>query len=355
MRKLSDGVATLTVDSAILARLEARVRVSDVITKCAVFLGVLDEHGEFKPIGTGFIVAKLCPPPAQDRSLQYIVTAQHCVVGATQIRLRVNKLDGQAFVTDPVPDGGWYFHPESDRRFVDVAVLPIQLAKDYFDIRHVFMDSDVADEKILQEKDIGIGDEVFFPGLFMHHKGTEKNLPILRVGTVALMSQEPVQTRSGPIKAHLIESRSIGGHSGSPVFLNMTAPRKYADKRPAPLPLKQPQAYYLFGLVRGYLKSEDSGEYVSGDEKQDNLWINSGIATVIPASEIAETINQPELEAMRKESAERFRNSSVDVETPAKVTRIPADETSDENPNARGDFMRLQAVAARKPKQDGQT
>jgi hypothetical protein len=319
------------------------VRVSDVITKCAVFLGVLNDRDEFIPIGTGFIVAKLLPAPAKDRSLQYIVTAQHCVVGIKQIRLRINKLDGHAFVTEPVPDDGWFFHPESDHRFVDVAVLPVQLAKDYYDIRHVFMDSDVADEAVLKEKDIGIGDEVFFPGLFMHHKGTEKNLPILRVGTVALMSQEPVQTKSGPINAHLIESRSIGGHSGSPVFLNMTAPRKYYDKRPEPLPLKQPQAYYLFGLIHGYLKSEDSGEYVSDDGKQDNLWINSGIATVIPASEILETINQPELKTIRKESAERFHGRSVGPMTTAKVTRIPFDG---EDPTS------LQGTTSRKQSED---
>jgi hypothetical protein len=49
-------------------------------------------------------------------------------------------------------------------------------------------------------------------GLFSEHQGAERNIPIVRVGNIAAMPEEPVLTTSwGAIDAYLIEARSIGG------------------------------------------------------------------------------------------------------------------------------------------------
>jgi hypothetical protein len=51
-----------------------------------------------------------------------------------------------------------------------------------------------------------------------HHTGDLKNVPIVRVGNLASYPSEQIQTRAfGRMEAYLIEARSIGGLSGSPV------------------------------------------------------------------------------------------------------------------------------------------
>ena len=67
-----------------------------------------------------------------------------------------------------------------------------------------------------------MGDEVFVVGLFRHRHGTQRNIPIVRVGNLAALTEEKVATNDfGLVDAYLIEARSIGGLSGSPVFLNL--------------------------------------------------------------------------------------------------------------------------------------
>ena len=87
----------------------------------------------------------------------------------------------------------------------------------------------VATDKVINDNAIGVGDEVFLTGLFANHIGQQRNLPIIRVGNIALMPEEPVQHPSlGPIDAYLIEARSIGGLSGSPVFVHL-APTSFKE------------------------------------------------------------------------------------------------------------------------------
>lgn len=81
-----------------------------------------------------------------------------------------------------------------------------------------------ASDRFLQENQIGPGDELFLPGLFSPHKEESRNIPIIRTGTIAAMNEEPVPVElPGKIKvlmdAYLAECRSIGGLSGSPVFV----------------------------------------------------------------------------------------------------------------------------------------
>jgi hypothetical protein len=46
--------------------------------------------------------------------------------------------------------------------------------------------------------------------------------PIVRIGTVAALREEPVLSRDGhPMDVYLVESQSIGGLSGSPVFIDV--------------------------------------------------------------------------------------------------------------------------------------
>jgi len=85
---------------------------------------------------------------------------------------------------------------------------------------------DLATPGWLSDSDFGVGDDVFYPGLFTKLHGEKHMLPVLRCGTVAAIPKEQVLIaldRKGEktlsIEAYVIEARSWEGFSGAPVFL----------------------------------------------------------------------------------------------------------------------------------------
>jgi hypothetical protein len=134
----------------------------------------------------------------------------------------------------------------------------------------------------------------------------------------------------------------------------MLAPRNYPWDKPRLLMMPgAQQPYYLLGLMRSYLRAKDSGEYVTDNPKEEDLWINSGIATVVPAQDILDIINQPDLEDLRVKAMREARSQSADIPTVA-ASAAPSPETKpDENPAHQEDFTALVSAAAKpKPKDD---
>jgi hypothetical protein len=66
-------------------------------------------------------------------------------------------------------------------------------------------------------------------------------------------------------------------------------------------------------LIRGHLRAKDSGEYATSDPATEDLWVNSGIATVIRVQDIWDTLSQPELEEARGEAWKAQHADSADV------------------------------------------
>jgi len=137
---------------------------------------------------------------------------------------------------------------------------------------------------LVKELDIGVGEEVMITGLFAHHVGNTRNVPIVRVGNLAAYPSEPVQTMAfGTMNAYLIEARSIGGLSGSPVFVHPGTVRILQG---------QPQftsesAFYLMGLIHGHY-DQKVGEF-AGNARIES--VNSGIALVVPIEDILNFID----------------------------------------------------------------
>ena len=63
----------------------------------------------------------------------------------------------------------------------------------------------------IAKEGIGPGEDVFVVGLFRRHTGRAQNIPIIRVGNLVAMPEEPVQTATGLQEAYLVELHSIGG------------------------------------------------------------------------------------------------------------------------------------------------
>lgn len=187
--------------------------------------------------------------------LTYVVTARHVVEeaarrshdGIVRIRVdvqpqvrdkaetlteRIRQLDGgpQPPHQLPFPPPGlkhgineietrlsqWSFHPDQSR-YVDVAVFEYP---HYHPVHHegrleLFRWRDGAPSATERHK---VGESVYMPGLFAVHPGEMRNIPVIRHGTIAALPEESIKTEMGELEGYIVELRSMGGHSGSPVL-----------------------------------------------------------------------------------------------------------------------------------------
>lgn len=274
------------------------MRVPDEILKCVAFVGFAHQEGQVVSLeqrATAFFasVPSLTDP---DRRYLYLVTAKHVAdrLHNKLIGVRLNKHSGG----DGVAVGEnlqWITHPTDP--LVDVAVLPFGPPSDIFDYKHVPSSMFATDAEIGKYK-VGAGDEVFITGLF-HKLRTNRVLPIVRTGNIAMMPDTKVPTTFGEVDAYLVEARSIGGISGSPVFV------------PCVNLMQLDEPWFLLGLMHGHW---DIPPEAKNDEvKMDSLsgQVNMGIAIVVPAKHILETLNHPQLMAIRQASDETKRDKHL--------------------------------------------
>lgn len=195
-------------------RWEGHVRIDEKVLSCVCFLG-RETGGSFLAIGTGFFTVVR----AGDWQFQNIVTCRHVIemIGGDEVCIRMNLRDGSV-EHGLVETAAWVFNPDPS---VDIAVCPTHVPPEGYEIQHIHMDLEIADDEVFQQEQIGFGDEIFMAGMFTRHIGTTTNVPIVRTGTLAAIPTEKVHTNRGFVHAYLVETRSIAGLSGSPVFLHM--------------------------------------------------------------------------------------------------------------------------------------
>jgi hypothetical protein len=267
--------------------------------KPIVYLGYEISEGDYKPAGTGFFVSRpfhdVVNPFEYHTALGqcFLITAKHVVDGirrkGSSVFMRANFHDGSSHWL-LCEDSNWYFHPtQSD--MIDVAAMRCTIPPT---LDHVPLSTRAfATADNLRILDVSVGDEVFMSGLFSQHFGRERNIPIVRVGNIAAMMEEPVATQLGPIDAFLIEARSIGGLSGSPVFLNLPAARAVSLMGSRATQNSLTQFYALLGLVHGHwdarLEEDNTDDEVTPDDLRLRN-VNMGIAIVIPCSKILEVL-----------------------------------------------------------------
>jgi hypothetical protein len=128
-----------------------------------------------------------------------------------------------------------------------------------------------------------------------------------------MIPEEPVQLADGFADVYLIEARSIGGLSGSPVFIRRTIAIAGQVKESG----ESGQLHglggtmYLLGLMHGHWDIKESEINKPSASSYSQHGVNMGIAIVIPADKIIETISHPELKALREASEAVFRQSRM--------------------------------------------
>lgn len=307
----------------------ADMRIPDEYLKGVFFLSVrktaksCEEEIDYF-IGTGFVVSG--PTRFKDHRIYYLVTAKHIIESAKEagyddkdIRMRVNTKDGKS-ITLPVV-GKWYY-PKNEATDIAVMPTPLFLVPGLeVDMYHSQIDNFATDE-VIKKEGIGLGDDVFAIGLFTQHWGRDRNIPIMRTGIVASMPQEPLQTEFGKRNAFLIEMRSIGGLSGSPVYVHLDFWRHHPDEPPPVVNGEYRVRWhmYMFGVISGHwdLHRQDSAhdDIVAATEDEEMDKLNTGIAIVTPIQEVLDVINSEEVLAVRTKAERAFALSHQPTNDP---------------------------------------
>jgi hypothetical protein len=235
-------------------------------------------------------------------------------------------------------------------------------------------------------QEIGVGEDVFMIGLFIDHDGMTTNVPSVRFGNISMLpsSKATIEQPTGfRGESYVVDMHSRSGFSGSPVFayrtfgsdLTETGGHPFDDLRidnfnrlhsgsPFSGRLKTEALFQFIGIHWGQfperweLREKSSlkeanrrdlivkGAYVEG---------MSGMTCVVPAWQIMEVFDMPELKGPREAffaaSAERLKRRmapKVESGSPTPKAERADAQATDANPNHLEGFARLVDVAARK-------
>lgn len=193
----------------------------------------------------------------------------------------------------------------------DIAIYPIEIKPNWhvFPIKEenflteaVIEESSVGfhDNNTVYSKGFGIGNDTLVIGRFMGHDGIEKNLPVVRFGNIAMMPHEPViqiERNNHKQEAFLVESRTINGFSGSPVFVGIDKDYQVLGR--------EITEYSLLGVGWGHF-NQDIEVLLRGKDKVTMTRktlasiLSSGMMTVAPCWQLTELLNSEEVVMSRK-------------------------------------------------------
>jgi hypothetical protein len=302
---------------------EDQMRIWDQWKNCPIFVGHRKSDGTIHWGGTGFFIEVPFRLTAE-LSFYYFVTASH-VADTFENRpfvMRVNTRDGECAIVEFSAEVVWHRHPSKDS---DVAIMGCHLD----DAKFEYLTSPLSmllTEPYAKSGTVGIGDQIMTIGLFARHTGIKRNVPLCRLGNLSVFPDELVpgvkvgidfstgDAKRAAINAYLVEVRSTGGLSGSPVFVKPTVQLPYnylcaQGHQHSTMVQTENANGYILGLAQGHweIDPKDKNNFVVGGGREES--INLGIALVVPAYIIIEVLNQPTLLVERMKIESDFQNS----------------------------------------------
>jgi hypothetical protein len=304
---------------------ESRLRIDESKFRTVVYLCVdrVDDLGNLVrvPMGTGFFVGV----PMVEGVAAYAVTARHIIERSQQetIFVRWNTADG--FEDAPTSKkSDWFISEEADvaairaRRppgdaSVDIsAIHPTQFITSTYRFHGPPVTKEAIDAGVAPM--VEAGDEIFFVGLFEQQAGRRQNLPVARFGNIARMPIEPMTLERFPEPAletfecfaYLAETRSWGGHSGSPTFW----PHPITYRREL---LGVPGGFFdephfmqgFLGLVSAHFDIDKEAEITGDILGTIRTGLNSGMAVITPAEYIRRLLMRDDVEEERDKNRPR--------------------------------------------------
>jgi hypothetical protein len=246
-------------------------------------------------------------------------------------------VDGKSDVLEMEEDD-WTPHPDGDDLAIALIDLPLEKHR-YFPIDiHTFLHRD----NLLS---VGAGDDTFMVGRFVNHDGKQRNTPSLRFGSIAMLPFEKIRLQSGHMQeAYLVETRSISGYSGSPVFVYKPVQRTIST------PVSRYSTEYieshtpsitdlvghpiLLGIDCGHVM--DFNELLTAEGKPHGYgWkveANTGMAIVIPAWRLEDFLDSEKFVMQRHQKDKEYREKKEAEKQSSHVAfdiKVPEDFTSE--------------------------
>jgi len=289
------------------------VRVSGDLRKLVFFFGHASGTGaktEFSPVGTGFFVGY--------EGCRYLVTVKHIAIplGDAPFSIRVNKTDGESDnINIDVGDIRWFLHPDPD---VDLAIVPFNYDLKVKGCELLFLGG----LELLKNQDVGFdcGDICYTIGLFQLLAGKKRNLPVVHTGNIALLPSDervPVegwekQGGTKYVEGYLVQSESIRGLSGAPVFS-----RAQIELTDFPIGDGKAASVYLPRTDLGFLGVWQGAWDAKADVVratslgQRDLRVPVGMGIVIPAKKLLEILESAEVKKDREETKKRWEGAKA--------------------------------------------
>lgn len=311
-------------------------RIADSLMDNAVYLYSRREEAE-NGTGTGGSGFLVHVPFLETENMQqtYVVTNRHVVYSTATPVVRLNRIDGTVtgFVTN---QEDWTVHPDAD-----IAALPIPLNRSEVKCMSIGLDVFVT-QQLIEDEDIGIGDDTIMVGRFIGHDGRQRNSPAVRFGNIAMMPHEKIKAVDGSEQdGFLVEMRSMPGYSGSAVYIyspnamqDMSLRRGGQSMAPLSefnlfgrdaqqhinlMDLKTaPKGPYLLGIDFCHLNRKSQVRNQAGMLPAEELYVleNAGMAGVVPAWKIAELLSGEKLTTGRLELEQRLAKKRRDLKEP---------------------------------------
>ena len=336
-----------------------KMRINDSLRKCVVFLGFADPQDldfGINCVGTGFLLAM--------DGAGYLVTARHVArdLGDTGWVARINRKDGSC-INVPVDVVTWVSHPNPN---VDLAITTFHLdPANFSDLDSIYLpDANVLTADALAKNHVGIGDPCFTIGLFHFLRGKKRNLPVVHAGNISLLpGDEKVpmrdwddETKIRHVEAYLVESMSMPGLSGSPVFVRPTLAMpglnlKLKDgSTVADAAILTRDSVFLLGVFQAAWQAPPS-EIVAIDRGKPVV-VPVGMGIVVPAQRIMEILDMPILKDPRE--ARKRLIESAEAATPSSLAPAKSEPRSIEGDEQHAErFTALLDAAVGKPRQAG--
>ena len=332
------------------------MRITDDMRRCVVFFGYEDVtlgKGGIDCIGTGFLL--------EHEGLGYLVTAQHLAhqLGQDPFLLRVNKLDGSSENVH-VDGADWLIHPDET---VDLAATPIFLdPREGYDSIYLGGETlELTREQLITEN-IGIGDFTYTVGLFRLMSGEKRNLPVCHFGTISLfpgdekiptldwrdVSQRTVIHAEG----FLVESQSLSGLSGSPVFTRsetMFDPSSLHLTVPPSRPLESRKVLWprvqlrLLGLWAGSWTLPPDQVKAIQSKSSAGSQVPLGMGVVVPCFKIVELLDLPHVKDMRNEMIKKFQPNAINLDS-LRNSSFPSTQGADDPEREEADPLTIQSA-----------
>lgn len=279
------------------------------------------------PIGTGFFLGVRTPadPPSKRAFTLYMVTAAHVVRAERETAARLRRLDGSLH-DHVIPAQSWNYHDSAD-----VAVVPLELdeTEQPFDIAVMpvpdFFPAGAGGRhpgRRVSNRPM-LGDNVYFIGLFALIPAMgERNLPLVRSGTLAALAQEDVPLRLPDDTvlrqtAHLIDCRSYRGFSGSPCLIQFPRdPSLGGVGRPH-------EETELLGLISGHFDDQVTADLTGEIASMGTVGVavSVGVGVVTPVDAIEELLYR---EDVKEDRSERERSYLREATAPRDPESLPA-------------------------------